>query len=126
MKLQKIIFLLCLILASNISLAQERRGNTVYMPIENYNAFRGQLLLCDTLKQDCDSTILDLTLSNELKAQRIVILEQKSVLKDSIIVQKNITISSLIAVTDKKKPLITKGSLIGVIIGIVFTMLTIR
>jgi hypothetical protein len=89
------------------------------MPIQDYNTVRGQVLLCDTMKRDCDSTIAFQQSSLKIKDSIITNLKHKIELKDTIISHKSETIKLLSVAPPKDKFKINKSFFVGVLIGVV-------
>ncbi len=93
----------------------------VWIPIQDYNTLRYDILQsdtnqanCDTLKMECDSLISSLTKSNHIKDSIITNLKHKSELKDTII-KNNEKIIGIMEVPSKK---LKKQFIIGVLVGI--------
>lgn len=117
----KIIFLFFLIWGSRDICAQvERHGNTVWMPIDSYNKIRNQILLCDTIKGECDSLVTLQYKSIKTKDSIIVNLNNKVTLKDTIIANKNNTINLLVTTLPKENKFkVNKSFFMGVLAGII-------
>ena len=94
------------------------------MPLKDYRSFRTIILQSDTLRLECDSIISGQDKLIATKDSINTNLRYKLILKDSIIVEKNYTISQLAII--KKEPKINKQLWIGTLIGTIFTMLLLR
>ena len=99
-------------------------GDKVCMPLKDYRSFRTIILQSDTLRLECDSIISGQDKLIATKDSININLRYKLILKDSIIIEKNRTISQLAII--KKEPKIHKQLWIGTLIGTVFTMLLLR
>ncbi len=119
----KKIAILCLFCLTLNSFGQvERHGNDVWIPVQQYQIIRNQVIICEDLKQDYDS--LETSMDQSLIIKDSIILNQshKIELKDSIIVSKNQTIQALTKIPNDKFKISNQlwiGILSGLLTGII-------
>lgn len=93
------------------------------MPVKKYQWMRSEILSGDTLETKCDSMRIAALKSFSIKDSIIQVQKNKIAIKDSMIAEKNHTIS-ILAKTDKKSPPMVPwlaGGILGLIAGILLS-----
>ncbi len=125
--MKKIIFLFLFFLSFNGLAQVVLEGDRVCMSVPDYNKVRAKVMLCDTIIFQYDSLISFQDSIVDIKDRIIGNLEAKSIIKDSIILQKNETIRIISGETKNKgKFLISPTFWIGCLSGMVGAIILIK